>query len=370
MMSPHLMATDDPNTRDRLAIDDLHRSLPHATHYEVLGIDRGADAEAIAHAHRGRAERFSPAGLSSPLTNAYRQRLEAIHEAFDAALAVLGDPVRRYLYDQELDQRARGAHAPAAATGPAVSRMTSVPGASAYPRAPTPPGGFRPPVAARTPALSQPTSPGIAPPPPTDPLAVLRPEHAPAFSPGGPSPAPRFKQTTHHLATGRGDEESERRSSLPPAPESSSADRTAALEAQVHTLQGEVALLLSEVERLAVSIQLTIARQLEPEGIKADQLVTAGQALVSSRVVIATLLARREETAGRWEAAAALWQRASRARPNDAGLLVNAANALRKADTDLAAAEALARQAVAIDPDHPEAHAALAVIEARRNRLS
>jgi len=316
MMSPLSMATDDPNTRDRLAIDDLHRSLPHATHYEVLDVDRGADAEAVARAHRGRAERFSPAGLSSPLTNAYRQRLEAIHEAFEAALAVLGDPVRRYLYDQELDQRARGAHAPAAgslrppapaaATGPAVSRMTSVPGASLYSLAPTPPGGFRPPVATavatavapRPPALTQPSSPSTAP-PPTDPLAVLRPEHAPTFSPGGPSPAPRFRQTTHHLAPGRGEEDSLRRSSLPPAPESSSPDRTSALEAQIYTLQGEVALLLSEVERLAVSIQLTIARQLEPEGIKADQLVTAGQALVSSRVVIATLLARREETAGR-----------------------------------------------------------------------
>jgi Flp pilus assembly protein TadD len=138
------------------------------------------------------------------------------------------------------------------------------------------------------------------------------------------------------------------------------------LEGQVHSLQGEVATLLAEVERLAVSIQLTIARQLEPDGIKPEQLVSAGQALVSSRVAIASLLARREETAGRWEAASSLWQRASRARPGEVLLLVNAANALRKAGTDLTGAETLARQAIALDPDNAEAHAALAIIESRR----
>ncbi len=139
-----------------------------------------------------------------------------------------------------------------------------------------------------------------------------------------------------------------------------------ALEAQVASLNGEVSTLLSEVERLAVSIQLAIAYALEPDGLRPEQLITAGQALVSTRVTVAGLLARREEAAGHWEAASALWQRASKARPGEVMLLVRAAEALRRAGTDLETAEQLARQAVKLDPDCAEAHAALAVIERRR----
>jgi tetratricopeptide (TPR) repeat protein len=81
------------------------------------------------------------------------------------------------------------------------------------------------------------------------------------------------------------------------------------------------------------------------------------------------MLARREEAAGHWEAAATLWQRASKARPGEVMLLVRAADALRRSGTDFDAAEALARQAIELDPDCAEAHAALAVIDTRRKSL-
>lgn len=396
------MAPPDTSSRDRQEIDDLHRSLPSATHYEVLGVDRSASADAILRAHRARTQRFSPESLAAPLTNAYMQRLEAVQEALDTALAVLGDPVRRYLYDQDLDQRGRpnpspslqggasskGTPLPGALQSPLLAQSSSAlkrtpppgslqspPGARpasgvsspTTPRAPTPPGGFR------APAPPSPITPRAPTPPPTEPLGVLQPEARPTpaslAAPGASqNPPPRFKQTGPQPIGARRDEapSGSSSSSHPPAAAADGNERVAALEAQVSTLQGEVATLLTEVERLAVSIQLTIARQLEPDGIKPEQLVSAGQALVSSRVAIATLLARREEAAGRWEAASALWQRASRARPTDVLLLVNAANALRKAGTDMAAAEALARQAIAVDPDNADAHSALAVIEARR----
>jgi tetratricopeptide (TPR) repeat protein len=371
----------DPSARDRQEIDDLHRRLPTSTHYEVLGVERSVDAGAVQRAHKARTQRFSPESLHAPLTNAYMQRLEAVQEALDTALAVLGDPVRRYLYDQDLDQRARSVTPPPSpAAGVNPLKRTPPPGTlqspplgarplsgtstPAMPRTPTPPGGYRPP---NPPAPITPRAPT---PPPTEPLGVLQPEARPTptslAAPGASQapPPPRFKQTGPQPIGARRDDGAA--SGSQPPQEAAAGDRVAALEAHVQTLQGEVGTLLAEVERLAVSIQLTIARQLEPDGIKHDQLVSAGQALVSSRVAIASLLARREEAAGRWEAASALWQRASRARPGEVLLLVNAANALRKAGTDMAGAEALARQAIALDPDNADAHAALAVIEARR----
>lgn len=368
---------NEPSTRDRQEIDDLHRRIPTSTHYDLLGLERTADAAAIARAHRARTQRFSPESLTAPLTNAYMQRLEAVQEAFDTAFAVLGDPVRRYLYDQDLDQRQRSnAPPPAGAANPLkrtpppgslssptlTARPTPPTGTPVQPRAPTPPGGYRPP---NPPAAITPRAPT---PPPTEPLGLLQPEVRPTptslAAPGASSAPPRFKQTGPQPV---GSQRQEAPSVPPAAPSDGTAEaRVAALEGQVQSLQGEVGTLLAEVERLAVAIQLTIARQLEPEGIKAEQLVSAGQALISSRVAIASLLARREESAGHWEAASALWQRASRARPGEVLLLVNAANALRKAGTDLTAAENLARQAIALDPDNAEAHSALAVIESRR----
>jgi tetratricopeptide (TPR) repeat protein len=375
MAPPH-----EPSARDRQEIDDLHRKLTTSTHYELLGVERSADAAAIARAHRLRTQRFSPESLTAPLTNAYMQRLEAVQEALDTAFAVLGDPVRRYLYDQDIDQRQRSnapppnvGHNPLKRTPPPgtlnptmpVSRPTPPAGTTpVQPRTPTPAGGYR------APHPPAPITPRAPTPPPSEPLGVLHPEaRQPPMSlasPDAPSNAPpRFKQTgPQPLGSQRHDVPSV----PPPAPlpDGASESRVAALEAQVHSLQGEVATLLAEVERLAVSIQLTIARQLEPDGIKPEQLVSAGQALVSSRVAIASLLARREESVGRWEAASALWQRAARARPGEVLLLVNAANALRKAGTDPTGAETLARQAIALDPDNAEAHAALAIIESRR----
>jgi len=394
-----MSAPSDPSARERQEIDEFHRRLGHSTHYELLGVDRRADTDTIRRAYQTYTQRFSPQAFSSPLTNASMQRLEAIQEALDTALAILGDPVRRYLYDQDLDARQRsnasstrpnhissnskGTPLPGVLQHPlqplSTAKRTSVSGtlyptveprpsrlsSPALPRTPTPTEGFRAPV---------PPSP-IAPQNhasiPGDPLGVLHPP--PPLAPASPAtsalPPPSLQATTPPPVEVRHDSPPSAPTPAPftaVPPEPASAHRVPALEAQVQTLQKEVTALLAEVERLAVAIQLTIARQLEPHDIHADQLVAAGQALVSSRVTLATLLAQREESAGRWEVASTLWQRAFRARPTDVKLLVNAANALRKANTDLDGAEALARQAVALDPDDPDAQSALAVIEAKR----
>lgn len=367
---------------ERQEIDELHRKLGQLNHYDLLGVDRSASADLVTHAHRARVARFTPSSFSMPLTNAYMQRLEAIAEALDVAYAVLSDPVRRYLYDQELGLKTRGADAK-----PATETKTPpTPGVTRR----TPPHGTSP-LELRPPAYT--------PPSPPQPITPVTPPKGPQFSPTDPlgpldssaqtPPASSFTQGPRAPAKQTGPQQavsarvaeisraitpphgtppnaalSGRASSTLPPPD----NRVQALEAQVQALQTEVATLLAEIERLAVSVQLAIAHGLEPESAKPEQLIAAGQALVSSRVAVVSLLARREEGAGRWEVAANLWQRASRARPGDVMLLVNAANCLRKAGGDLTVAEALARQAIDLDPDSPDAHAALAVIESKRKQ--
>lgn len=137
---------------------------------------------------------------------------------------------------------------------------------------------------------------------------------------------------------------------------------------RVAQLQGDVQTLLLEVERLAVALQLTLAQVLEPDAARTDSMLAAVQTLSATRATLASLQARKEEAAGRWEQAAALWQRAARQRPDDPTLLMKASDALRRGTADLDGAEALARKALEIDPDLAEAHAALAVIAARRGR--
>lgn len=139
-------------------------------------------------------------------------------------------------------------------------------------------------------------------------------------------------------------------------------------DARVTRLQGEVNGLLVEVERLSVALQLTLAQVLEPDGARHDSLLAAMQTLSETRATLAAMQARREEQAGRWDQASVFWQRAARQKPDDPGLLMKASDALRRGTNDLDGAEALARRALAIDPDLAEAHAALAVIAARRGR--
>ncbi len=419
-MSDHAGLTLD----ERQEIDAFYELLRLGGHYELLGVERAADPDAIRHAYNARTRRFHPRAFSGQIPATYQQRLDAILAALDEAHTVLADPVRRYLYDQEIANRPPVD--PAAARAAMLNKRTPVhPFANVGKRTPlpgslTPPHSARPhvtpsapvappepdahargpranpnftdvvPSSRRTPAL--PYAPPqverpITAPHPTMPMKQTGAFQSPASTvPATPSQIAQ-KQTGSFTAQPTPTPEARAGFRLPTPPHGSRSvatpvaltpvslpgadarpvdQRVEQLEAQVTSLQGEVSTLLAEVERLAVSVQLSIAYALEPQGVRQEQLMTAGQALVSTRVVVATLLARREEAAGRWDAAAALWQRASKARPGEVMLLVRAADALRKAGANLDTAEALARQAIQLDPDCAEAHAALAVIETRR----
>lgn len=414
---------------ERQEIDGFFERLRAGTHYDLLGVERDAPTDAIQHAYVARTRRFHPRSFSGQIPATYQQRLDAILAALDEARAILTDPVRRFLYDQEAAARSPSQPSPAASSRnfgfvekPRQSSSDRTPSASHAERARHPSGDRTPSIPRHTPTAPRPTpplgsltSPHIARPeafkpqttpasvravqfPPSDPLGPIDARSAKP-TPISNEPLPPLRPTPAVLhpvpeafrqraiapgATPTPSSDANRAVRLPtppygsrgaatpilPAQPSAAGDaidtRVQALEAHVASLNNEVATLLTEVERLAVSVQLAIAYALEPDGLRPEQLITAGQALVSTRVTVAGLLARREESSGHWEAASQLWQRAAKARPGEVMLLVRAADALRRAGTDLDTAESLARQAVKLDPDCAEAHAALAVIERRR----
>ena len=83
------------------------------THYEVLGVDRTADGEAVRRAYLGLARRHHPDLHSSASPDERRRHAERM-AAVNAAWEVLGDASRRRHYDDELD-----AEAEIAGAGPA-----------------------------------------------------------------------------------------------------------------------------------------------------------------------------------------------------------------------------------------------------------
>lgn len=91
-----------------------------ATHYDTLGLARGAPPEQIRRAYLDLARRYHPDRLGSAST-AERVRAEARMRQVNEAWAVLGDPVRRAAYDRSLSGAvpAGGSLGGAAPTGPA-----------------------------------------------------------------------------------------------------------------------------------------------------------------------------------------------------------------------------------------------------------
>jgi preprotein translocase subunit Sec63 len=70
-----------------------------ATHYEVLGIARGAGAEEIRAAYHRLASQYHPdRHEGNPLADLAEERLAVVNAAYE----VLSDPMRRAAYDREL----------------------------------------------------------------------------------------------------------------------------------------------------------------------------------------------------------------------------------------------------------------------------
>ncbi|MDO9022367.1 MAG: hypothetical protein Q8S73_01205 [Deltaproteobacteria bacterium] len=312
------------STEDRVAIDRLFERLNGRTHYELLAVALDSSWEAIDQAARDLRKRMDASRFVGIPSGEYQRRVECILRAIDQATEVLGDPVRRFLYDQQL-RRGEGRR----------GETQAPPRPATTPAPPKPPagGGARDERAGSWAPEARPSSAPV-----DGPLVVPAPLRKPAFpTPGDARPingAPPARRPSFHPQPMDGGGRANPVSAPPPT---TGADRR------------DLDTLLVEVERIAVSVQFCIAQVLDPQAARVAALQTAGQALADTRAALAGVQARREEEAGRWPEAAAHWLRASRANPHDAGVLVRLAECHQRVG-DAASAEDAARRALAIDP--------------------
>ena len=312
------------STEDRVAIDRLFERLNGRTHYELLAVALDSSWEAIDQAARDLRKRMDASRFVGIPSGEYQRRVECILRAIDQAAEVLGDPVRRFLYDQQL-RRGEGRRGE---TQPPPPR----PAATPVPPKPSA-GGAREERAASWAPEARPSS------APSDaPLVVPAPLRKPPFLTQGDA-------RPHNGAAPR------RRPSFPPPPMDGGAraNTGGAPPATISADRRDLDTLFAEVERIAVSVQFCIAQVLDPQAARVTALQTAGQSLADTRAALAGVQARRDEEAGRWPEAVAHWLRASRANPHDAGVLVRLAECHQRLG-DAASAEEAARHALAVDP--------------------
>ena len=322
------------STEDRVAIDRVFERLGGRTHYEVLGVAPDSSWEAIAQAVRDLRKRMDATRFVGVPSEEYLRRIELVLRALDQAADVLGDPVRRFLYDQQLPRRGEGRRGETPPVRPAVTPIPMKPSTSS----PRPDG---------TPSTPSSEPPLVVP-------APLR-RDPPSGSGGNSNPSQRPPNNRPSIipppidGVGR-----VAPGSLGPLP------MLAAPSAERRDLDT----LLVEVERIAVSVQFCIAQILDPQAQRVSALQNAGQALADTRAVLAAVQARRDEEAGRWNEAATNWLRATRAKPQDATLLARLAECHHRMG-DLKAADDVARRALAIDPGCEGARAVMSALSRR-----
>jgi tetratricopeptide (TPR) repeat protein len=328
------------STEDRVAIDRVFERLSGRTHYEVLAVAPDSSWEAISQAVRDLRKRMDASRFVGVPSEDYLRRIELVLRALDLAADVLGDPVRRFLYDQQL-RRGEGRRGETPPVRPAVTPIPMKASASIpRPEARSQTLDGAPPSASSDPPLVVPA------PLRRDPPSTAGGNNTPSQRPPNnrPSIIPPPMDGVGRVAPGN------------PGP----VPMLAAPSAERRDLDT----LLVEVERIAVSVQFCIAQILDPQAARVSALQNAGQALADTRAVLAAVQARRDEEAGRWSEAATNWLRATRAKPQDAGLLARLAECHHRMG-DLQAADDVARRALAIDPGCEGARAVMSALARR-----
>jgi hypothetical protein len=115
------------------------------SHYDVLGLARGATAEEVRNAYRLRSHMFHPdkyENYPEPLRTQLKGEAAKEFKKLTAAYEVLRDPAKRAAHDRQLDATTRGYGAPARgrrAAARAPTRAGAPPAEPARPRRPSPP---------------------------------------------------------------------------------------------------------------------------------------------------------------------------------------------------------------------------------------
>jgi tetratricopeptide (TPR) repeat protein len=107
--APKTRPPDAPRTRPsrgnealRARILELHAKLASVDHYEILGVERGANHDAVKRAYFAAAKRFHPDALGQLGLADLRERANAVFARLAQAHETLSDPVRRRDYDEGL----------------------------------------------------------------------------------------------------------------------------------------------------------------------------------------------------------------------------------------------------------------------------
>jgi tetratricopeptide (TPR) repeat protein len=100
--APDALVADDPR---RLEILEMHAGLATRTHFEVLGVDRGASDAMVKEAYFRLAKRFHPDVHHDPALADLRDQVEAIFVRLGEAYEVLRNARLRAGYENKLDPR-------------------------------------------------------------------------------------------------------------------------------------------------------------------------------------------------------------------------------------------------------------------------
>ncbi|MDP3276224.1 MAG: J domain-containing protein [Deltaproteobacteria bacterium] len=377
---------------ERATIDGMALRLAGTTFYELLGVASDADRRSIRDAYFALSKRFHPDAYFGRLAGPYAEQLEHIFRELTRAYDVLSNKRQRAEYDTSLgldpnrsltSYGSAEASSPPAAVTPETkptipeklpSRERSIlshsvtSGAPAASQSTAPSSIAHSAAAGSSSALSGPSSAPLPPPKPTassDDLRAAREAMArklagtrtlsgnfAALTPPSVAP-PESRQSLESLHR-----------QLAQRPEVQALARFQELIARAE-------MLLRTHEALGAfnTIQMIpIAELSEPLAVKVRALEQSALAQLVPQNCVA---ARKAETEGQTERAAALWARVTRAMPNHLEAQLRLAHTLLKIGRDLPGAMEAARLAIALSPASPDGWVVLAeIFEAGGKRAS
>lgn len=353
----------DLDADTRLKVVRMYRTLGSVDHYQILGVERGADRKALKRAYFDLASKLHPDRYFRKKLGSYKLRLEAIFSRITQAHDTLGNPQKRAEYDAYLDEqrRSRGieelmedalaelrraearAEKDAAEAEASEAAMASNPAAT--PRPPSiPPAVVEVAIAARRDALARRLLGGRT--------RSSSAQHAPVSAngpkvPGSTPPGgPARPSAGDAMATLR--RRYEERKTL--------ARET---QARAYIAKGHEAMAAGDAIMAANSFRVAVS--LKPDDPELERAAREAQA--KAEELLASTYERQavyEEKSAQWTEAARSWVRVCRARPGDKAAHDRAANAIVKAGGDLHEAGRLAQRACALDPGHVEYRITLA----------
>lgn len=391
---------------ERRIIDAIYERRLTSTHYEILGVARGAERKDIRDAYFALSKRFHPDVFFSRPLGQYRSRIDELFRVFTRAYDVLGNARQRTAYDAHIATLENPLRPPPPVTEVldiiAAARNAAMPAASAaikaspsnqsYPSVRSSPSM---PSVANSPPPQRASSPQVPAvvnlPPPTRTMArpvlpaigtaVMPSPHVPPAPPPRPvskvTPTPMQPLDPDTLRRAR--ESMARRlnsvvphrPSNPPtrAPIPASAPSQSQIPRVVDRAQSATQL-IANAEEAQKKGDLAGATEALRQALalnKGDEAVRlrfeAVSKLLLAQQVDAHIAAARDAMREKLPVEAARhWEKAAEGRPGDPLLLLNAAEVLLKFTKDFKRATDLAQRVTMTDPNNVKAHVLLAGI--------